>query len=131
MDTLFNMSDLYANKYRIPSARLQSWNYACEGMYFVTICTKNRVCYFGEIVEKRDDDTAAPTCQLHPTEIGEIAQQEWFKTPQLRPDMHIELGEFTVMPNHIHGIIMIGENEYNSRRDAMHGVSGLERRLGP
>jgi REP element-mobilizing transposase RayT len=41
----------------------------------------------------------------------------------LRPDMNLELGEFIVMPNHIHGIILIGENEYNSRRDAMHGVS--------
>ena len=56
--------------------------------------------------------------------IGDVAHDEWFKTPRLRPDMNLELGEFVVMPNHIHGIIIIGENEYNSdRRDAMHRVS--------
>jgi putative transposase len=66
---------------------------------------------------------------MHPTEIGKIAETEWFKTPQLRPDMNLELGEFVVMPNHIHGIILIGENEYNRDervRDAMHGVSNTE-----
>ena len=43
----------------------------------------------------------------------------------LRPDMNLELGESVVMPNHIHGIIIIGANEYNSGdgRDAMHRVS--------
>ena len=64
---------------------------------------------------------------LNSTEIGNIAHDEWFNTPHLRPDMNLELGEFVVMPNHIHGIICIGENEYNDerhhRRDAMHGVS--------
>ncbi len=40
---------LYKNKYRISSARLQSWNYGNAGMYFITICTKNRICYFGNI----------------------------------------------------------------------------------
>ena len=75
---------------------------------------------------------------MQQSEIGQVAKEEWFKTPRLRPDMNLELGEFLVMPNHIHGIIMIGENKYNSdggggalgidadtnaRRDAMHRVS--------
>jgi REP element-mobilizing transposase RayT len=97
------MNLLFNNKYRIPSARLQSWNYANAGMYFVTICTKDRVCHFGNIIES----------DLMPTEIGKIAWSEWFKTVELRPDMNIELGEFVVMPNHIHGIVMIGLNEFN------------------
>jgi REP element-mobilizing transposase RayT len=115
------MNDLFQNKYRISSARLQSWNYANAGMYFITICTKNRECYFGGMVEAQCIASLPPT--LQPTEIGKIAETEWFKTLELRPDMNLELGEFIVMPNHIHGIILIGENEYNSRRDAMHGVS--------
>ncbi len=59
------------------------------------------------------------------SEIGKIAYYEWFKTFELRPDMNLQLGEFCVMPNHIHGIIIIGDNEFNNnpRRDAMHGVS--------
>ncbi len=108
------MALLFKNKYRISSARLQNWNYAKEAMYYVTICTKNRENYFGEIV-----DTVLQT-----TEIGKIAHAEWYKSIEMRPDMNLELGEFIVMPNHIHGIIMIGANEYNSPdRDAMHCVS--------
>ena len=121
------MVDFFQNKYRIPSARLQSWNYANAGMYFITICTKNRKCYFGEIVETQCiASLQQPT--LNPTEIGKIAHDEWFKTPQLRPDMNLEFGDFVVMPNHIHGIICIGENEYNRRRrrDAMPSVSTRE-----
>lgn len=130
-----SMAEFFQNKYKIASARLQSWNYANEGMYFITICTKNRQCYFGEIVNSSvivETQCIASLQQqqptLNPTEIGKIACDEWFKTPELRPDMNLELGEFVVMPNHVHGIILIGKNEYNrcerrDCRDAMHGVS--------
>lgn len=107
------MSFLFNNKYRIPSARLQNWNYANEDMYFVTICTKNRGNFFGEIVDSI----------LQATDIGKIAHSEWYKSIDLRPDMNLKSLEFEVMPNHIHGIIMIGANEFNTRRDAMHCVS--------
>ncbi len=120
------MADLFQNKYRISSTRLQSWNYGNAGMYIITICTKNRECYFGEITIVRGRDAMHGVSTMNPTEIGKIAYDEWFKTPELRPDMNIELGEFVVMPNHIHGIILIGDNAYNQdndRRDAMHGVS--------
>ena len=64
---------------------------------------------------------------LQTTEIGKIAEQEWLKTPSVRPDMNIELDEFIIMPNHFHAIIRIGENHYNrvgnDGRDAMHRVS--------
>ncbi len=39
----------FKSKYRIPSARLINWDYGSEGMYFITICTKNREHFFGEI----------------------------------------------------------------------------------
>jgi REP element-mobilizing transposase RayT len=91
-------------------------------MYFVTICTKNMKNYFGEINGSMQIKT------LQATKMGEIACSEWYRTLELRPDMNLELGEFVVMPNHIHGIIMIGANEYNTPRniscgDAMHRVS--------
>ena len=104
LQTPFGMSGLYQNKYRISSARLQSWDYAYEGLYFVTICTENREHYFGEVVVGK----------MKLSTIGGVARDEWFKTPGLRPGMNLELGEFVVMPNHIHGIIIIGENQYNS-----------------
>lgn len=45
------MAEKFQNKYRIPSNRLQGFDYGSDGAYFVTICTKNRLCYFGNIVE--------------------------------------------------------------------------------
>jgi REP element-mobilizing transposase RayT len=92
----------FNNKYRIESTRLLNWDYAQKGVYYVTICTANREHFFGE-----------------------IKNEEWIKTPQIRPDMNLELGEFVVMPNHFHGIVFIGNNEFNSDfgRDAMHRVS--------
>jgi REP element-mobilizing transposase RayT len=97
------MQELFNSKYRIPSARLQSWNYASAGMYFVTICTKDREPYLGSIAESI----------FIPNQIGQIASKEWFRIVEIRPDMNIELGEFVIMPNHIHGIIMIGRNQFN------------------
>src|SRR5665647_439888 len=96
--------DTFKNKYRIPSARLQNWDYGSPGLYFITICTKNREHFFGEII---DDEMIV-------NKLGLITNSEWEKTPQIRPDMNLELGEFVVMPNHFHGIVMIGENKFNS-----------------
>ncbi len=112
------MSELFQNKYRIPSTRWQLWNYSSAGSYFVTICTAKKECYFGEIVN----------AEVQLTDIGQITSSGWGKTSGLRADMKIELGEFIVMPNHFHGIINIGENQFNKTampegRDAMHCVS--------
>lgn len=116
----------FQNKYRNSSTRLQNWDYSWAASYFVTICTQNRIHYFGEI--KNGEMELSP--------IGEIVQNEWLKTFEMRPDMNLEMGEFVVMPNHFHAIIGIGENEYNrggendttgrrrdaTGRDAMHCV---------
>lgn len=95
----------YQNKYRIKSARAEWWDYKSAGAYFVTICTKNRSHFFGHVHN-------GIMCL---NDIGNIAQQEWFQTPIIRPDMNITLGAFVVMPNHIHGIITIGVNSHNQK----------------
>ncbi len=116
----------YKNKYRVPSARWADWDYASEGAYFVTICTKHRVQYFGEIVND----------EMQYSELGMIAVREWIESAALRPDMELDMGCFQVMPNHIHGIVFIGRDCRIDAdcRDAMHGVSidnGVENRYGP
>ncbi len=98
------LSDKYKNKYRIPSARAEFWDYSSCAAYFITICTAKRLHYFGEIENG----------QMKLSEIGLIAQAEWLKSAELRPDMNLFLGEYVIMPNHFHGIIAIGENWYNS-----------------
>lgn len=96
--------DRYKNKYRISSTRLQTWNYANEGAYFITICTKNRKHFFGEIIEGK----------MILNEIGRLTEIEWAKTIEIRQDMNLELGAFVVMPNHFHAIVIIKENEFNN-----------------
>ena len=89
---------LYKQKYRIESARLKGWDYRNPGYYFVTICTKDRAHYFGYISDS----------QMHLSAAGEIAAQCWREIPIHHPN--VELDEFMVMPNHLHGILVIREH---------------------
>ena len=91
----------YQNKYRIPSARLQSWDYGNNGAYFITICTMNRVHFFGHMVNSN-----IPTIQLNA--LGEIAHKYWQEIPNHFP--FVELANFVIMPNHLHGILIIDKN---------------------
>lgn len=100
--------DRFQNKYLIPSARLQNWDYGSNGAYFITICTKNRECYFGEIMNNvPEPSTNERTMQL--SEIGKLAEQFWLEIPN--HFSFIELGNFVVMPNHVHGILIIDKME--------------------
>ena len=80
--------------------RLHGYNYSLPGTYFVTICTKNRKHLFGEIKNGK----------MLLNEYGEIVNEEWQKSAQIRKE--ITLGEYIIMPNHIHGIIFINESFY-------------------
>lgn len=79
--------------------RAQWWNYSNNGAYFITICTENRTHYFGEIKDGK----------MILSEAGKIAQKCWDEIPQHFP--FVELGAFVVMPDHVHGIIMISNND--------------------
>ena len=88
---------LFKNKYRIESARLKGWDYRNPGYYFVTIVTKRRNHYFGRVA---GDDVRLSA-------VGEIAAQCWAENPQHHAG--IELDEWIIMPNHVHGIIVLVE----------------------
>jgi len=89
------MRHLFANRYRVDSARHESWDYSNPGWYFVTFCTHQRCTCLSEIVEG----------QVRLTSIGEIVAEEWTKTPVVRPNL--VLGSFVVMPDHLHGLIYL------------------------
>ena len=93
--------DKFQNKYRIPSARLQLWDYRWAATYFITICTEERVNFFGEI------NTANNSMQL--SHVGVIADLLWHTIPI--HSHNVELGSFVVMPIHIHGILILPEND--------------------
>ena len=108
----------FQNKFRIPSARAD-WHDYNGGVYFVTICTKNREHYFGEITHCCRDvarccrDVARnvstePQMQLSP--IGQYAYEQFMNVKSHYPYAEIPL--FVIMPDHIHAIVTIdGENE--------------------
>lgn len=77
------------------SPRLQDYDYASSGGYFVTICTHQRQHLFGKVV----DDAMVVN------DWGRVVQDEWSRTAELRD--YVELDAFVVMPNHIHGVIVI------------------------
>jgi putative transposase len=108
------LADLFKNKYRIPSARLQTWDYGAAGMYFITICCKNMISYFGNIPKTADFTNA----KMNPTILGEIAESELLKSIEMRKDMNIDIAEYIIMPNHMHAIITIGQNQYNNAKIA-------------
>lgn len=89
----------YKGKYRNESARLQSWNYGSNAAYFITICTKDREHFFGEVKNGK--------MQVTPT--GAIAFAIWHEIKNHA--QNIELGEFVVMPNHVHGILVLDGND--------------------
>jgi putative transposase len=89
------MADLYRNKYRIPSARAPWWDYGRNAAYFVTICTKDKEHYFGEVKNG----------EMRLSEIGQIAHDRWQAICDHFP--FVRLQEWVVMPNHVHGIIVI------------------------
>lgn len=77
------------------SIRIQNHDYSQEGAYFVTMCTHQRECLFGEIVDG----------VMVLNQFGAIAQNEWIQSQKIRTE--ITMGEYIVMPNHIHGIVQI------------------------
>ena len=99
------MTEKFQNKYRIKSTRLQDWDYGSNAAYFVTICTQNREHYFGEITNG--------IMQL--SEIGYMANKYWSEIPKHFP--FVELDEFVIMPNHVHGIIVINKPDDGKPND--------------
>ena len=99
------------NQYRRITTRALWHNYN-GGMYFITICTKDKEHYFGEITDG----------VMNLSEVGKCLQEQITKTPEIRADMNVEIPLFVIMPNHVHLIIIIGENQYNTEicSDAMH-----------
>ena len=92
------------------SIRLRGYDYSQNGAYFVTVCVQNRECVFGQVVNG----------EMILNEAGCMVEDEWLKTPAVRPE--VELDEFVMMPNHFHAIIMIRNKP---------GIVGATRRVAP
>ena len=111
----------FRGQYRIESTRLKGWDYSSAGFYYETICTKDKRPYFGFILDG----------EVQLSDIGEIAFICWMAIPEHFSSVGID--EFVVMPNHVHGIIVIRSNDM-SRVETPHVASLPEegvRQFGP
>ncbi|BER91780.1 MAG: REP-associated tyrosine transposase [Candidatus Atribacteria bacterium] len=81
------------------SIRLKDYDYSQAGAYFITICTKNRECLFGSIVNG----------EMLLSAWGVIVKNEWLRTSIIRPNIVVD--EFVLMPNHLHGILVIVDTD--------------------
>lgn len=93
------MSQKYKNRYRVDSARLKGWDYATEGAYFITICTHDMRHFFGSVRNGK--------MQLSP--LGVIADLLWFEIKNHAKN--VRLGAFVIMPNHMHGVLILVPSE--------------------
>ncbi|MDI7277092.1 MAG: transposase [Anaerolineae bacterium] len=114
------------------SIRLRGWDYTEAGAYFVTLVTHERATLFGDVVDG----------QVVLTEYGRIAAEEWVRTAEVRAN--VEMDEFVVMPNHVHGIVWIARRADGARQRLEDGArrrledgarqrleDGARRRLAP
>lgn len=76
------------------SIRLKGYDYSQRGAYFITICVQDRACLFGRVADG----------QMELNEAGKMIEKWWQKIPEKFPD--VELGEYTVMPNHFHAVVL-------------------------
>lgn len=107
--------------YHRRSIRLKDYDYRNAGAYFITICAYRWECIFGKVVGR----------EMRLNEYGEIVQDEWLKTALVRPN--IELDEFMVMPNHMHGILVLDDNAGGTHEKpcATQRVTRAPRRVAP
>jgi len=107
------MAKLYKNKYRSDTVRFSNWDYTNAAYYYITICTKEREYFFGDIEDTR----------LKFSEAGVVAERNWKSIPIHFPNVYLD--EYIIMPNHLHGIIVIEES--TNRRDEACLVSTVKR----
>jgi len=81
------------------SLRLSEYDYSGPGAYFLTVCVHNRECLFGRVVNG----------EILLSRFGEIAHEEWLRSSELRSEIFLDV--FVIMPNHLHGIVLIDSDE--------------------
>jgi REP element-mobilizing transposase RayT len=84
-------------KHHRRSIRLKGYDYTQPGAYYITLCTKARQCLFGDVVKG----------EMRLNALGDLAFTCWQAIPNHFP--HVELDAFVIMPNHLHGILVISD----------------------
>ena len=88
------------------SIRLKDYDYSKSGAYFVAICSRNRECIFGDVVDG----------EMRLNDFGQIVQKYWTWLPHQYK--YVQLDEWSIMPNHLHGIVVINDDCRGGSRTA-------------
>ncbi len=99
------------------SIRLKDYDYTQSGAYYVTLCTEYRICLFGKIVE----------AEVELSSFGKVVHNCWEGLPNHYGN--VELDVFVIMPNHIHGVIVLNNDNpiQGNSKDKLHGLSEIIR----
>ncbi len=104
-------------KHHRRSIRLKEYDYTQPGAYYITLCTKARQCLFGDVVKG----------EMHLNSLGNIAFTCWQTIPDHLP--HVELDVFVIMPNHLHGILVISDTLVGATHASpLHRTNALPKR---
>ena len=106
----------FKKTYRVESTRLPEWDYGQNGSYFITVCTHNHVSRFGDIQDGH-------ICLSH---VGIIADILWHEIKNHARNIH--LSEFVVMPNHVHGILILDDGDDNGNAGIIRDAGIVETR---
>lgn len=106
-----NMSRMPARK----ALRLSDYDYSRNGVYFLTICTHNRVCCLSDVGAHHDAPGPAQTV-ISLTAMGSVVERTLLDLPVRYP--HIRLIKYVIMPNHVHLLLEIHQTERRAHRDA-------------
>jgi putative transposase len=99
---------LFRKRYRIPSTRYPGWDYRWAGAYSVTICTRGRMRCLGDVMDG----------EVFLSPVGEVVAEEWLKIPGHQPRVHLD--EWIIMPDHMHGILIVHGETEGGPRDVKH-----------
>lgn len=95
------MEEYFKNKFRTATIRLNGWDYSWPAMYYVTICTKNRECCLSDVKNG----------QVYMSEIGKVLFECWLEISNHFDN--VKLDDWIIMPNHLHGVIAIEDNDFD------------------
>ncbi|MEN9307975.1 MAG: hypothetical protein RL173_1907 [Fibrobacterota bacterium] len=88
--------------------RVQGHDYSLQGAYFLTLCLKERILVFGDVKDG----------EMHLNELGRFVEREWQNVANTYPG--VSLDSFVVMPDHVHGIVMIDDCVNHTNNGAIH-----------
>lgn len=108
-----------SKKHHRKSIRLKGYDYSKAGAYFITICTQNRECILGKIIDQ----------SLVLNDAGMMVKKWWMELNKKYPEIMTD--EFVIMPNHFHGIIQLMNPTDSTRSHPNNHIVGADLRVCP